>query len=502
MAIRINKIILFALVVLMVIVPLGRARAGVKDFFKRIVEPVTDIVCGAGGKVAGAAAGTVAGGPAGGAIVGSVLEAGCQSLVDSFIDGVFIAARINLLNKMTNDIVTWIETGDKPRIITDWDGFLKGVANDAIGTAILASDLNFLCSPFRAQVEIILERPPRFSEQVACTLDQVVGNIENFYDDFRAGGFVAYQEMWQPQNNFYGSVLLAMQERDKRVAEATEASIFEGIAGQGFLGSKKCDTVGGRSVCRITTPGVTIGATLAKGLGSTFDLIANTEDDFAAYSAVIADALINRMLRAGAEGLLGVDLPPPAPAPETPDPCLGLVGDELALCLKADRTALLGIEFVKDTYISEMEQTLLPLLSAEEIIEDMMGAERFLLDRLVALEDCRFNKGLSISDVQLKRQQEISVFNQLESELATISPQINSLIKAVDDIANEGIDKNPVTGNLVVADIFFNIETQLNPETAVSFEGLKRAQADISLNEVNQRTISAQIEIAECFAVR
>ena len=59
----------------------------------------------------------------------------------------------------------------------------------------------------------------KFSK-VTCSLNQIVGNINSFVENFRNGGWLAYQESWYPKNNFYGATIIANDLMAKTGAEA------------------------------------------------------------------------------------------------------------------------------------------------------------------------------------------------------------------------------------------------------------------------------------------
>ena len=47
----------------------------------------------------------------------------------------------------------------------------------------------------------------KFSK-VTCSLNQIVGNINSFFENFRNGGWLAYQKLVS-KNNFYGATIIA-----------------------------------------------------------------------------------------------------------------------------------------------------------------------------------------------------------------------------------------------------------------------------------------------------
>ncbi|NCQ02695.1 hypothetical protein GW816_01410, partial [Candidatus Wolfebacteria bacterium] len=126
-----------------------------------------------------------------------------EDLVKSLRD--VIAKRI--IDYIVDQTIVWIQGGGQPKFVTDWDGFLKDAANIAFDQVIKDVGLAQLCSPFKLQVQISLLPVQQFQQRIDCTLDDVVKNIEDFYNDFEKGGWIAYNETWQPQGNYYGEML-------------------------------------------------------------------------------------------------------------------------------------------------------------------------------------------------------------------------------------------------------------------------------------------------------
>ena len=251
-----------------------------------------------------------------------------------------------ILDGMVDQVIEWIQGGGSPQFVTDFQGFLRGATNAGVGDVINASNLAFLCSPFKAQLNIALTAGgplspipvPKFSKEVTCTLDDVVQNIQDFYDDFRNGGWVAFSASWEPQNNFYGAALITLDVANRRVLEEKEARTLESTAGGGFLSQKKCDVITrnpegqvelrrsgqterqiqelrnqyavvGGSVevtnCQIITPGSVAGDLVKKAVGTDFDFILNA-DDLSTYATAITNALVNRLVAEGSRGLAGI----------------------------------------------------------------------------------------------------------------------------------------------------------------------------------------------------
>ncbi len=242
------------------------------------------------------------------------------------------ALKKRVLDLLVAEIIQWVQGDGTPKFITNWEQFLGDAANVAAGDFAQYLKLGDLCSPFRGQVENFFggyqSRQINLTP-ITCTLDDIVGNIEDFYNDFSQGGWLAYQESWKPQNNLFGSYILAKSSQVANIESAQEAAKLQGLAGRGYPGEQTCfeitpppgttskdpslgpDLDGDgdfgdiQSTCDITTPGATIGDLVGKAVGSDIDFIVNAPQ-LSTYVAAIADALFNRLIREGVSGLQGL----------------------------------------------------------------------------------------------------------------------------------------------------------------------------------------------------
>jgi len=217
-----------------------------------------------------------------------------EDLVKSLRD--VIAKRI--IDYIVDQTIVWIQGGGQPKFVTDWDGFLKDAANIAFDQVIKDVGLAQLCSPFKLQVQISLLPVQQFQQRIDCTLDDVVKNIEDFYNDFEKGGWIAYNETWQPQGNYYGEMLMIHDEMITRGALAKEAAEKEALAGKGFLSVKKCLEQDEEGTCikeEIVTPGDTVGVAVASAITSDTQWAANIQS----WTAALINAVINRVIKEG-----------------------------------------------------------------------------------------------------------------------------------------------------------------------------------------------------------
>ena len=163
-----------------------------------------------------------------------------RDIVDFIIDTIFETLKQRLLDTMTNQIIEWISGGGEPRFVSDFGGTLGDAFDAAVGDTVIELGYSELCySPMQFKLKMQLTQPV-FRNQVSCTLDDVVGNIAAFKNNFTNGGWIAYQETLKPQNNPAGLELLTQQEFLRRVSDKENVARYEATIGSGFLGQKRC----------------------------------------------------------------------------------------------------------------------------------------------------------------------------------------------------------------------------------------------------------------------
>lgn len=148
-----------------------------------------------------------------------------------------------LLYQLSTQIVDWIQNGQAPQFVKQPGKFLEDTGKLALDRFI-SKVAPQLCQPFQFAIQVQIPTVAReanpFYEQVTCSLNQVTDNVENFYSDFRQGGWLTYQEMWKPQNNYYGALLMTQDAAAQTVAAATQAAKQDVSQGRGFTSQARC----------------------------------------------------------------------------------------------------------------------------------------------------------------------------------------------------------------------------------------------------------------------
>jgi hypothetical protein len=163
-------------------------------------------------------------------------------ILEAAFNTALAALKKRLLDKVTDDIIGWIQDGKEPRFVSNFGDFMKDTADEAVGQTIQDIGMGQLCyASLKVQLQLTVKpRPRQFSRAVSCTLSDVVKNVAAFGQDFQQGGWAGYQELLNPRNNRFGLQLMVM---DRVAAQANfklQASLQKAQAGSGFLPVERC----------------------------------------------------------------------------------------------------------------------------------------------------------------------------------------------------------------------------------------------------------------------
>lgn len=145
-----------------------------------------------------------------------------------------------------DSVVRWINGGfnGSPKIVLNFGDIFLDAADQAIGSLIEGSDLNWLCSPWSLNIKsaLALQFGLPFGgyvreERNLCYLTDTLANAENaFYNGF--DDWIRYST--SPRYSEYGAYIIAQGELINRIQGKTSEIDREITAGQGFLSDKKC----------------------------------------------------------------------------------------------------------------------------------------------------------------------------------------------------------------------------------------------------------------------
>lgn len=173
-----------------------------------------------------------------------------HGIIAEMISSLLLVMMHQVLAKLTNDIVAWINGGGKGkiRVLQDPGKFLTDALDEAGGVlagAILNVDPNTLCNPdfLKFTISGALTGPyaqQRFDEKVSCTFTGMAEGLQKFKKDFTNGGWQSFIEFSRKENNDIGIFLASAEELNRMKSEkSAEATAKLGIS-KGFLAQEKC----------------------------------------------------------------------------------------------------------------------------------------------------------------------------------------------------------------------------------------------------------------------
>jgi len=246
-----------------------------------------------------------------------------------------------MLTLITMDIIAQIQ-GEEPKYINDWDTFFQETVNQAGGLFVEQYlGMGYFCEKWDVDIKLALLDEYEFKD-VECTLEDMVDNVDDFLESFSEGGWTGFLELVKPQNNPYGTILMAQGEKKRVEERAKEAGKAEGMAGRGFLSLKACikghatlmpenrtqtcndkdscksleSRAGTYFVCEKTkteTPGSVISDTVSKTLnkptelltGMTEDIVDKIPKEYQPYANAVITAFLNQIMKDAMQAMLG-----------------------------------------------------------------------------------------------------------------------------------------------------------------------------------------------------
>ena len=398
-----------------------------------------------------------------------------------------------ILDRLVDALLAYIN-GQKDTIIDDWDQFFQQAGDDAVG--LLAQQVNInginLCNNFNLNLRFMLLPPNKFSERVTCSLSQIIGNIDSFLNNFENGGWVAYQEQWYPNNNFYGAAITALDEVALQSARAKDAAQSQGIAGGGFFSQVKCNPPGTNLNCKIVTPGSYIQDQVNALIGPKKDLLSIIgADDIAAYMGAIVNAGINRLSIMSIEGLQGaLKKDTKSLTTTTPKaPCAGLSGDAFRAC--AGFQSISSNSYRSGQYLvqSQLNSSLNPRKEAASILTQLIASQTELVNSLSSLAACK--PGNASTTSQLSEEQ--LTLDDLQNKFEDNKTFLDPLQQASDNI-NNGTNNDWLSlGNQAA-----NTQPLTDPNSANNLlSSLKQEKQRINDN-INSKLPGIKLQLQQC----
>ena len=216
------------------------------------------------------------------------------------------------LETMLQSTTDWINSGfeGKPAFVQNMQSYLLDIADTYALGFIFGKNLDFLCSPFKLDVQFALEVNYANTREyyAQCRITDAIKNLSGFLDgDFIGGGGwdAWYDITLNPQMYPAGALFLAEGSMHMGLSNARAGGIFEVDIGQGFLSKKTCETnVDGTEECSIVTPGQTIQGRLETALNIPTNRLTIADELNELIGALFAQ--VGKQVLSGAGGLLGL----------------------------------------------------------------------------------------------------------------------------------------------------------------------------------------------------
>ena len=157
-----------------------------------------------------------------------------------------------MMDKITQDTINWINTGFKgePLYVKDPGSMFKSIADKEVSDFASSIAFDKTKFPFGREAALALINSYRrtFQQNAAYSLNQYVstGNANDFYTDFKTGGWGAWNAMVLfPQNNPIGFGLMAREQMSTQITIPDGNNAIANVQrelqqGNGFLSVKKC----------------------------------------------------------------------------------------------------------------------------------------------------------------------------------------------------------------------------------------------------------------------
>lgn len=178
--------------------------------------------------------------------IGDVSIDPVQLIKELVSDGLIKPIARQAVVRLQQEIARWAQGGfsdeNKPFAMTSWKQEVQTALNIASSKFVQEFNLTPLCSPIRISLgtALGLNYPAgmtaynQYANYAACTLGQAVDNLEDFYKNpsIAVYGWDTWTALTQPNNNFLGSALMALEEKarieEEEIAEKEKEVEFGG----------------------------------------------------------------------------------------------------------------------------------------------------------------------------------------------------------------------------------------------------------------------------------
>ncbi|MGD0976710.1 MAG: hypothetical protein ABR875_00210 [Minisyncoccia bacterium] len=296
------------------------------------------------------------------AFIGDPLEFTKQYIIYPLVRAIANSFESILINKLNQQIIG--ANGAVPSFITNWRNHLldseargndvfRSVLADANICGFMSSNIKtaFGADLFAGSIagatvkdasgkvvytnETNVPGMASFQESAKCTLPANF-DVNAFNQDFSKGGWAAWDQMLEPQNNLFGIYTMALGEQQAQIATEQTSTMNSAVAGNGFLSSKLGNAVG-------SALGVSGSATGPTGCVDTAGTLSGGVQGptMTTRCTFMGKDVTPGFLKAGGAGsAIGTKIGQPQAAKEITDVVLSLFNDVLKVV--ADATGSVG----------------------------------------------------------------------------------------------------------------------------------------------------------------
>ncbi|MDP1629459.1 MAG: hypothetical protein Q8L57_02450 [bacterium] len=343
--------------------------------------------------------------------------------------------KLEYLNRTKDQITEKLQTMNdgNPIGIEDYYDYLTGPGIRTRKIFSTELDENFLCESFNTQIKQMVKPGVKFSEKgaggAACTISDTVSDINAFYDDFSQGGWQAFNQLFEPQNNIFGASLLTRQELAMRQQMAYETAKTEALANQGYYSQKECEEEGEDGIClksKIITPGYVFAELAGKVAMADLDYLPNA-GDLEPYSEEIGDTFLDRMFEE-LKGLFKMETSDTGPEPPADDPCAFLQIIDPALYESCKKLVASG-DAIENAIKQSGIDYLKDIISLKSRTRNLNTATISMLDNLISVYNQTSALGCPVNPNQITAAQNLRTAlqqenNRLSAEIAGLNQEI------------------------------------------------------------------------------
>jgi len=158
-----------------------------------------------------------------------------------------------LMDKLSDDIVKSLQNSGQPLQVTDWKGYLREAGDITFGAFneyLKTEGLN-LCAPFAYQLRYTfvyrMTQTGFYGLPTSCRFEDFKRNIQFTKDFIERGGWLVYDEMFLPENNYFGMSLIMEDAYNQETTVKKQERTNEARSASGFLNVKECVKSQGRT---------------------------------------------------------------------------------------------------------------------------------------------------------------------------------------------------------------------------------------------------------------